>query len=509
MFGDSKMLEDTDVKNNDAELDYTDMMGSENPPEISGFEPDKVELSVPVKVQPDAEPEPEPEALPEPESEVEAVPVYQEPFVDEDGVEHMAPPVYDKSALPEEKPLYNQQPNKDEFLDDASFEVAQTADTESVVVSAEETKVAEDKVSTDEPVVEQSPQSERHVIAPLPDWGKNETASIDDFLSENDDSAAALEMEDAADVAVVEATPQAAEAEEQVVDTTVDDNDTDDEVPDFVRSWNNGNAEQQTLDDTVNQALDGDDDLEFDDSLDETDDVLFDDEDENVDDRQRNLSPEDIIVDDDKPAIQGAIPKFELSPEEQEEAEIEDMEAQDKVVAVEVLPDGETIVDGEPHTEDSIIADEPVEPKDDEPLVITGEEVEPIAPLNTEVEEVVAEDDDGGYQNNDDLYAREYSGYLSDEYFVVDSQSLQGEFVGDDKCNAIQINASQSSYGWGVHFDNGWFMGIRDVREYQLRHGCLPSANGEVMFGAKKMAFKNVARIVLYEVPRYFTYHIG
>ena len=60
-----------------------------------------------------------------------------------------------------------------------------------------------------------------------------------------------------------------------------------------------------------------------------------------------------------------------------------------------------------------------------------------------------------------------------------------------------------------MHFDNGWFMGIRDVREYQLRHGCLPSANGEVMFGAKKMAFKNVARIVLYEVPRYFTYHIG
>ena len=426
------MTDESEIKSATATeeaLTYADMMGTTNPAPVENFEEGKVELSIPQKVVPDPDVVEEPEVVAEPE--IEAVPIYGEGFVDEEGIEHMAPPTYDKSALPEEKPLF-----------------VKPAD--------------------------------------MGEPGKTEDTS---------------------------------DAEVQVDLTDVEAGGGDDEpVPDFVRSWKNEGETDFSLDDEVNAALDGedealdtpqgeaveDDGFVWEDVPDEQGDELLT-EDDVTEAPGVSLQPEDIIVDEGQPAAQQAfIPRFELSPEEQQEAEFEDVEKQDNIVATEVLPDGEQVVEDNFSDETA----EAVSPLSEEAEIFpeAAEPVEETEALPVSETPAAEAETDAGYQNNDDLYAREYSGYLSDEYFVVDSHSLQGEFSGNDKCHAIQINASQSSYGWGVHFDNGWFMGIRDVREYQLRNGRLPSPNGEITYGVKKMSFRNISRIVLYEVPRYFTY---
>lgn len=99
-----------------------------------------------------------------------------------------------------------------------------------------------------------------------------------------------------------------------------------------------------------------------------------------------------------------------------------------------------------------------------------------------------------------------YSGTLNDKYFEFDANSASAEFTGNDEVKAIHVNVNNSSYGWNVAFDNGLSMNLRDLREFQTRFGKMPSPNGIITYGEKKLTFSNVERIVVYESAQYFFY---
>ena len=99
-----------------------------------------------------------------------------------------------------------------------------------------------------------------------------------------------------------------------------------------------------------------------------------------------------------------------------------------------------------------------------------------------------------------------YSGSLNDKYFEFDANSASAEFTGNDEVKAIHVNVNNSSYGWNVAFDNGLSMNLRDLREFQTRFGKMPSPNGVITYGEKKLTFSNVERIVVYESAQYFFY---
>lgn len=119
---------------------------------------------------------------------------------------------------------------------------------------------------------------------------------------------------------------------------------------------------------------------------------------------------------------------------------------------------------------------------------------------NTDVEEIDA-------QKLQYKISKWYSGTANDKYFEFSAQSESSEFVGNDEMKAIHVNVSNSSYGWNVTFDNGLSMNLRDLREYQTRFGKIPSANGTISYGQKKLKFQNVERIVVYEAAQYFFYN--
>ena len=92
------------------------------------------------------------------------------------------------------------------------------------------------------------------------------------------------------------------------------------------------------------------------------------------------------------------------------------------------------------------------------------------------------------------------------EYFEFSGASQSAEFVGNEEIKNIHINVGTSAYGWNVSFDNGVFMSLRDLQEFESKHGKLPSANGEVSHGSVKLKFSNVEKIVVYQTPQYFGY---
>ena len=98
------------------------------------------------------------------------------------------------------------------------------------------------------------------------------------------------------------------------------------------------------------------------------------------------------------------------------------------------------------------------------------------------------------------------SGNENDKYFEFSGASQSAEFVGNEEIKNIHINVGTSAYGWNVSFDNGVFMSLRDLQEFESKHGKLPSANGEVSHGSVKLKFSNVEKIVVYQTPQYFGY---
>lgn len=105
-------------------------------------------------------------------------------------------------------------------------------------------------------------------------------------------------------------------------------------------------------------------------------------------------------------------------------------------------------------------------------------------------------------------YVKWYSGSSYDEYFEVSKTSQSTTLQGDAYRHSIHVNVGYDTYGWQVQFDNQTVMNLRDVREYQLRNGKLPSENGVLMYGDIRTEFQSIDRIVVYESVQYFSYGV-
>ena len=103
-------------------------------------------------------------------------------------------------------------------------------------------------------------------------------------------------------------------------------------------------------------------------------------------------------------------------------------------------------------------------------------------------------------------YVRWYSGSSEEPAYEVDKHSVSAVLSGDETCKTIHVNVGYDTYGWVVEFADGTVMNLRDVREYQLRNGVLPAADGAIVYGAARTEFHNIEKIKIYESVRYFTY---
>ena len=87
------------------------------------------------------------------------------------------------------------------------------------------------------------------------------------------------------------------------------------------------------------------------------------------------------------------------------------------------------------------------------------------------------------------------SGSEDDKYFEFSGASQSTEFVGNDDIKNIHVNVGTSAYGWNVSFDNGVTMSLRDLQEFEGKHGKMPSENGEISHGPLKLKFSNVEKM--------------
>ena len=557
-------MADTEI-NDSTDLSVADMMGQVEPAAVSDFEAGKVELSVPRKYIPvKKEPKKQPEAKPKlPLGK--AVPVFRtETYVDDDGIEHMMPPSYDKSKM---------------NLPQAKFKRPENMSM----------------IRDDEVVAEQIRQEEAQKAA------QEETP---DFIREwqNSSSDADNEVNDILD-------------DDGVVDLAIEG---EDEEPDVSEKTENSLIKPEDdilvsgVDERDNQSelLSAEEDAEFD--MDQINKLLAEQSEAEPKDEVLELGVDDLLGDGEQRAEveeQHVIPKFEIDDVESETSpaslpmlEVEPVKeiTEEKIPTIEaepveeVVPEVMPIIEAEPAVEAEPIAEsapsvtEEILQTSPEEIVETPEpiieaepavEAEPIAesaPSVTEeilqtspediveepeptieaepIKEVVAEeaiideakpeempsveakneeprtielepaalsalvekiDDVPSVEDSSSpqqqleeasLFVRQYSGHLDDSYFVVSAKNLPEEFVGAPSQNSIQINVGTSDYGWSVLFANGILMGIADVRMFQLKHGKLPATGGMLMYGTKKMKFSEVERIVLYQSPQYFSY---
>ena len=117
--------------------------------------------------------------------------------------------------------------------------------------------------------------------------------------------------------------------------------------------------------------------------------------------------------------------------------------------------------------------------------------------------------DERGFQANNRERQQDimywYSGNLSDKTYRISADRMP-EFLDSDKTIRIVHIEVDSVYGWNVFFDNGVFMSLRDLKEYQERHGEMPCQDGKFVYGNKTSTFERILKVVVYERPRYFSY---
>lgn len=105
-------------------------------------------------------------------------------------------------------------------------------------------------------------------------------------------------------------------------------------------------------------------------------------------------------------------------------------------------------------------------------------------------------------------YLKWYSGSLTDKMFKIEKGFESSTFYADEECKTIHVNVGYDTYGWEVQFSDGVVMNLRDVREYQIRNGKLPSSDGRIIYANSTLMFSGVERIVIYESVKYFSYGI-
>lgn len=125
-----------------------------------------------------------------------------------------------------------------------------------------------------------------------------------------------------------------------------------------------------------------------------------------------------------------------------------------------------------------------------------------------DIKPMVLEDKDlklQGISEKSEEILRWYSGKLDDKTYELSVDNMP-EFLDTDKTiRVIHVNIA-SAYGWNVFFDNGIFMNLQDLQIYQTRHGKMPYNSGKIVYGSKTTQFENINRIVVYELPKYFSY---
>ncbi len=109
---------------------------------------------------------------------------------------------------------------------------------------------------------------------------------------------------------------------------------------------------------------------------------------------------------------------------------------------------------------------------------------------------------------NNIAYLRWISGNENDQMYEIGKNFKSNTFEANDNCKTIHVNVGYDTYGWEVQFADGVIMNLRDVREYQVRNGKLPSSEGRIIYGPNTLMFSGVERIVIYETVRYFSYGI-
>ena len=100
-----------------------------------------------------------------------------------------------------------------------------------------------------------------------------------------------------------------------------------------------------------------------------------------------------------------------------------------------------------------------------------------------------------------------YDGSLGEKTYEISLTNMPEFLDYNPQIKVIHVNVD-SPYGWNVFFENGTFMNLMDLKEFQERNGYLPGTNGKIIYGNKTTTFEQIEKIVVYEKPRYFFYNI-
>jgi len=103
-------------------------------------------------------------------------------------------------------------------------------------------------------------------------------------------------------------------------------------------------------------------------------------------------------------------------------------------------------------------------------------------------------------------YLPPLNGIDSRNCYVYSEEDSADTFTATSRQNLLIVNVGTSLYGWNVRFDNEAYMSLRDALEYQKRYKNLPSANGEIIHGAKVLKFFGVERLQARRKTVYYSY---
>lgn len=208
---------------------------------------------------------------------------------------------------------------------------------------------------------------------------------------------------------------------------------------------------------------------------------------------------------------------FDELPQAEINAPVEEA-FRDEAINEDVSTEVETIVEEalEPASVEAVDYAEDISALNDESIVYKTPVSEP-----DEIVDNVSASEIGSYDDNlgsvalsnpesadNPNYVKWYSGTSYDEFFEVSKQSPSTTLMGDAYRHSIHVNVGYDTYGWQASFNDGTIMNLRDVREYQLRNGKLPSEQGVIVYGANRTEFSSIDRIVIYESVEYFSYGI-
>lgn len=341
--------------------------------------------------------------------------------------------------------------------------------------------------------------------------------NFDELLDENDDVSSSVNIEG-----------KKAEDNDVLADISADDINIDDILGDDKKEVNQRNEEP------VNNIEDDLLGVQIDENIKETNSIEKDIDLAETDVNEISKSDQEDIIDknydgvweeDEEQKTTQINENIEQISDKVENMDLSLKNEEDNDINKEEINTAEENIDSSEISEENIIendVEEKVEPfsleKNNEP---TGFDISDEEDLNEDHAEYFAEENVYNVQDeqtkitNIDIkevpnacYVKWYSGESKDKVFEIGKGFESGSFEADEECNTLHINVGYDTYGWEVQFSDGVVMSLRDVREYQIRNGRLPSKDGRIIFGQNTLNFSGVERIVVYESVKYFSYGI-